>query len=246
MKIAVISDIHSNLEALTSVMRDIRSKGANMVWCLGDVVGYNADPDRCCEIVEKICSITIMGNHDSAVLGNIEPSHFNRVAKEAVMWARGVLKNSSMEFLKGLKSAVVFDDLVLIVHGAPSDPDRYIISEETAKSEIVFMKSVLKRRICFFGHTHFPGAYELNGKGGFSVHRGDGFLPLDSDSSYLINPGSTGQPRDGDPRASYVLFDREKMSITWERVPYDIRSCQQKIIKAGLPGFLAERLEDGY
>jgi predicted phosphodiesterase len=246
MKIAVISDVHSNLEALTSVLEDINTRGADQVWCLGDVVGYNADPDRCCEIIEEKCSITIMGNHDSAVIGNIEPYHFNRVAKEAVMWARTVLTHSNMNFLKSLKSAVVFNGSVLIVHGSPSDPDRYILSEEAAKSEIMYMIRNLNRNVCFFGHTHFPVAYEIDPDGIFSVYRGEGSITLKEKSRYLLNPGSTGQPRDGDPRASYILFDRKEMVVTWIRVPYDIRTCQEKITRAGLPPFLAERLEGGH
>ncbi|NIO16773.1 MAG: metallophosphoesterase [Deltaproteobacteria bacterium] len=246
MKVAVISDVHSNLEALTAVVEDAKKRGAEQLWCLGDVVGYNADPDQCCEIVKDRCSIAIMGNHDSAVVGNTEPSHFNRVAKEAVMWSRKVLKRSNMEFLKRLRSAVVFDDTVLIVHGAPSDPDRYILSEEAAKSELLYMVRNLKRKVCFFGHTHFPLAYKIGPDGKFSSYRGEGSITLEEDSSYLVNPGSTGQPRDGDVRASYVMFDRDKMVVTWVRAPYDIKTCQEKIMTAGLPPFLAERLEAGY
>lgn len=246
MRIAIISDVHSNLEALTSVLKDIRSQRADQIWCLGDVVGYNADPDSCCEIIAKTCSITIMGNHDSAAVGNIEPSHFNRVAKEAAMWTRKVLKRSNVKFLKNLKSAVVFNDEVLIVHGAPSDPDRYIISESSAKTELMYMTKNINKTICFFGHTHYPGAYELSVDGVFSGYRGQGTITLAARASYLINPGSTGQPRDGDTRASYVLFDRDKRVVTWRRIPYDIRSCQEKIFNAGLPSFLAERLAGGY
>lgn len=248
MNIGIISDIHSNLEALNAVMEDIRAREVDQIWCLGDIVGYNADPDRCCEIVRKMCRVVIMGNHDSAVVGNFEPHHFNRVAREAVMWGRKVLKRSSLDYLKTLRSAVVFDDVGLIVHGSPTDPDKYVISGDSARNELLFMVKNLRKKVCFFGHTHFPVAYELDGRGedDFHVHPGNGSLSLKEESGYLINPGSVGQPRDGDQRASYLLFDKEKMTVRWMRVPYDIQACQEKIIQAGLPHFLAERLERGY
>jgi len=246
MRVAIISDIHSNLEALTAVVADLRERKPDRIWCLGDIAGYNADPDRCCEIVRDLCHVTVMGNHDGAVTEYVEPSHFNRVAKEAVMWDRRVMKRGNVEFLKSLRSAAAIDEEVLLVHGSPSDPDKYILAGKIAKEEIEFMKKNLKREIGFFGHTHFPVVYELTGNGTFNTHLGKGTIQLRKGFFHLINPGSVGQPRDGDPRASFVLFNREKREVEFIRIEYDIKSCQEKIISAGLPPFLADRLSHGY
>ncbi len=246
MKIALISDIHSNLEALTVILDDIHRRRPDTVWCLGDIAGYNADPDRCCELVRVTAEITIMGNHDGAATAFLEPSHFNEVAKEAVMWDRKVMRRENIEYLMSLKSAVVIDEEVLLVHGSPSDPEKYIMSDTQVKEEMDFMVRHLERRIGFFGHTHFPVVHEMNGKGVLHTTKGAGKVRLKEDASYLINPGSVGQPRDGDTRSSYLIFDRGEMTVEFVRLEYDIPTVQEKILKAGLPPFLAERLSNGY
>jgi len=245
VRVAVVSDVHSNWEALSVVLGHVSYQDVAQIWCLGDLVGYNADPDACVEAIRQSCSIVIGGNHDGAVAGNFEPDYFNSVAREAVMWTRRVMKRDNLNYLKRLGSARAVDQHVLLVHGAPTDPDVYVFGAEQAMEELEFLERTLKKRICFFGHTHVPVMYSKDERGRFRSSEGEGKIRLSPNEFYLINPGSVGQPRDGDPRASYLIFDFEEFSVEWFRLSYDIPACQDKILEAGLPEFLAQRLARG-
>ncbi|MEQ9619429.1 MAG: metallophosphoesterase family protein [Deltaproteobacteria bacterium] len=240
MKYAIISDIHANLESFQSVLEDIEASGAGRILCLGDIVGYGGDPNECVEIIRDRNITAIIGNHDAAACGISEPLDFNPVAREAVLWTRRELTDENSEFLRSLTAREIVDDF-MIVHGAISDPDKYIISSYDAEDELNLFG---ERDLCFFGHTHTAVCFA---KANSRIDRNtDEIFELQSGVKYLINPGSVGQPRDGDPRASFLVYDGEKGEAAFKRVEYDIKGAQEKIIKNGLNRILAERLSYGY
>ena len=240
MKYAIISDIHANLESFQSVLEDIEVSGADRIVCLGDIVGYGADPNECVEITRNQNITAIIGNHDAVACGISEPFNFNPVAQEAVLWTRRELTDENSEFLRSLTVRDIIDDF-LIVHGAISDPDKYIMSSYDAEAEFNLFG---KHDLCFFGHTHAAVCFA---KANSRIDRTtDEIFELRSGVNYLINPGSVGQPRDRDPRASFLIYDRVKGKVAFKRVEYDIKSAQKKIIKKGLNRILAERLSYGY
>ncbi|RKX71013.1 metallophosphoesterase [candidate division WOR-3 bacterium] len=232
--IALISDIHSNLEALNRVMEEIDRLGVERIWCLGDVVGYGADPNRCCEIVRERCELVIAGNHDWAVLDKTDITYFNPVAKEAVLWTRRELSGENREFLDrlGLKLKA---DQYLLVHSSPSRPEEWLYLFEREQFEEEFQ--AFGEPVCFIGHSHVPvivdDELKIYGTG----------VNVEPNHRYIINIGSVGQPRDGDPRASFATIEGDRIEI--RRLEYDIETAQEKIRKAGLPEFLAERLAAG-
>lgn len=238
MKYALISDIHANLEAFSSVLAEIDRSGVEKIICLGDIVGYGADPNACVEIVRERNITSILGNHDAAACGLYEPTHFNPAARHAVLWTRTELTRENNEFLRNLPDRIVIDNF-LAVHGAISDPDKYIISAYDAEPEFALLD---KQDICFFGHTHVAVCYALENKHvreitGPEIEFADGV-------KYLVNPGGVGQPRDGDPRASFIIYDSEGRA-EYRRIAYDIQTAQEKIINKGLNRMLAERLSYG-
>lgn len=240
MKYAVISDIHANLESFQSVLEEIESTGADRIICLGDIVGYGAEPNECVEMIRNRNITAIMGNHDSAACGMSEPFNFNPVAQEAILWTRRELTEENSEFLRSLTGMEIIDDF-LIVHGAISDPDKYIMSSYDAEAEFNLFG---KFDLCFFGHTHVAVCFAgINGRVDSIT---DEIFELRREIKYLINPGSVGQPRDRDPRASFLIYEREKEKVTFKRVEYDIKSAQKKIINKGLNRILADRLSYGY
>ena len=236
---AVISDIHGNLEALEAVLHDV-PREVETVYCLGDVIGYGANPDECCDVVRTLGMPTISGNHDLAVtdLGT-DLNWFNPTAAAAVMWTREHLGKENAEFLR-TRPRMMQTKEALFVHGSVRDPDEYIINRISAQENL----SVLKHEypdipICFFGHTHVKTVTPSpNG-----AMTGGHTLDLTSGGPYLVNPGSVGQPRDGDTFASYVLSDGER--VVYRFVEYDIERAQAKIRAAGLPDMLADRLAVG-
>lgn len=239
MKYAVISDIHANLEALGSVVAEIDRSGIEDIICLGDIVGYGADPNACVEMVRERNIVSVMGNHDAAACGACEPTHFNPAAREAVLWTRKELTDENSEFLRDLPDREVIDNS-LAVHGAISDPDKYIMSTHDAEPEFPLMD---KYNICFFGHTHVGVCYVFENKNVREIICSE--LEFTEGMKYMINPGSVGQPRDRDPRASFLLYDNEGRAH-YRRVEYDIERAQEKIIDKGLNKILAERLSYGF
>jgi predicted phosphodiesterase len=243
MRIAIIADIHSNLEALLAVLARIDALGADEIVCLGDIVGYNADPNECLDIIRTMDIRCILGNHDACASGLEEPDSFNPAARRAVLWTRAELTGEHRVFLKSLPREQRVGD-VFLFHGSIHDTNRYILYMNDAAdnfTELAGMGSSL--RIGFFGHTHMRAVLSCYRKA-VSVERAPD-LKLVEKKRYLINPGSVGQPRDSDPRASFLVYDSDDHRVTFNRVDYDIHACQDKIIHAGLPSELAERLASG-
>lgn len=243
MRYAIISDIHSNIEALEAVLAKISGLRVDEVICLGDIVGYNANPNECIEIVRKIGMRCIMGNHDSRASGLEEPDNFNPLAKEAVYWTREHLTEENKVFLKNLPREITIEGLIAF-HGSIHDTDRYIIDERDALENFQMLENLPDDvKLGFYGHTHVKVAFSLQ-RGRISMEP-DEDIKVSPWKRYLINPGSVGQPRDRDPGASFLVYDRFNEKVTFYRADYDIATCQEKIIKAGLPVELATRLSMG-
>jgi len=245
MKYLILSDIHSNLEALTSVLRHVKRKRFDRVVVLGDVVGYGADPNRTVEQVRRLKRMMIIrGNHDKVCSGLESGEMFNRIALESAKWTQNKLLSRHRSWLARLpKGPAQIDELFSISHGTPMDEDAYIFGEIEALNMFRFFE----QPICFFGHSHFPVIFSLDSEALTTyVPRDAAFrLKLRKDTRYLINPGSIGQPRDGDQRASFGIYDSGKMTMAIHRVPYQYQVTQGKIRAAGLPRPLADRLAVG-
>ncbi len=244
MRTAVIADIHANLEALGAVLARIEMLKVDETVCLGDVVGYNANPNECVDLIRSMEIECIMGNHDSCASGLEEPDSFNALARRAVLWTRERLTGENRQFLMTLPRQLLVHDFV-IFHGSINETDRYILYKSDAIENFRRMRKLPGGpRIGFFGHTHVRAALSEMDSIVAVEHSPD--ILLQSERHYLINPGGVGQPRDGDPRASFLVYDRNDNTVTFHRVEYNIRACQDKIIRAGLPAQLAERLALGW
>lgn len=246
MQYAIISDIHSNLEALTAVLQKIDSLKVSNIIALGDIVGYNANPNECIEIIKERGISSIIGNHDLRACGLKEPDDFTTIARKAILWTRKVLKKENLEFLKTLPKTLLLPERKgIAIHGSITDTlETYILSPWIALENFKVMEDNPNLPpVCFFGHTHVRIGYQYTDKRVITLHEEE--VLLDPKSLYLINPGSVGQPRDRDPRASFAIYDTERSLLTSYRVSYDITTCYKKIIKAGLPVELAERLKVG-
>ena len=246
MRYAIISDVHSNLEAFNAVLEKIDCLGIRDIICLGDIVGYNADPNECVDTVMSRNIKCVMGNHDSRAVGLEEPDNFTDIAKEAIYWTRRQLGQESLLFLKNLPRKITFDNSrVAAVHGFINNTDRYIMTLNDAYENFKLMKIKYGHAaVCFFGHTHRPITFKyINDNVTESF---DTETRLEGKYLYLINPGAVGQPRDGIPMASFLLYDAEERQIRFFRVKYDIIKTAHKVLNAGLPAALAERLKIGY
>jgi diadenosine tetraphosphatase ApaH/serine/threonine PP2A family protein phosphatase len=239
MRYAIISDIHSNLEALQAVIEDIESQAVDQVLCLGDVVGYGADPNECVRLVRDLAAEIVAGNHDHAAVGMTDISYFNPHAKRAVSWTAKALTLEHARFFCKLPYTLTVDDLFL-VHATPSDPPawNYLLTAGMAEAEF----AEFEEPICLIGHSHQPLIFSTDG--GTLPWRGEK-LSCSADQKYIVNVGSVGQPRDGDPRACYALVDASEKTLALRRVSYDVRAAQRKILQAGLPPVLAVRLANG-
>lgn len=240
MRIAVITDIHSNLPALEGFVARWDDLRVDRAVCLGDLVGYNPWPNECIEIVRERGIPTIMGNHDRVASGIEEPGHFNAAAKRAILWTREKLTDENRDWLFSLSDRLMMNNETMLVHGSPSNPNEYIFSVDSAIYNIEYMTEQFGVSICFFGHTHVVAAYsyslsELRFLEGSTIN-------IEDSKKYLINPGSIGQPRDGDPRASFLIFDEDEKKIEFYRFPYDIDAVYREIIEAGQDQFLGKRL----
>ncbi len=248
MRCAIISDIHANREALEAVLGEIETLAVEAVYCLGDLVGYNADPDFCVRAILSRCDATIRGNHDKAVAGLLDLDWFNGMARGAVLWTRRVASDDTMATLRALaKGPVEPWQGILLCHGTPYDEDAYLLDHQTMERSFRCLDNDWPgTRFCFHGHTHSPLVVSRKrGEPRMEVHAWQESTELEAQSVYLINPGSVGQPRDGIAMASFGILDSGKMLYTNRRVAYRIRATQEKIVKAGLPPVLARRLAEG-
>jgi len=241
----IVSDIHSNWEALQSVLKDAGGD-YDEILCLGDIVGYGADPNAVVEWARANVKAIVRGNHDKAATEPADMAWFNPVARQGALWTMKALSEESRGYIQSLPMGPLAIGDFQIAHGSPLDEDDYIVSP----SEAGQLRGYLDIAITFFGHTHVQGGFRLHHNG---VRRVDSVPPseagselaLADDSLHLINPGSVGQPRDGDQRAAYAIYAPDDAIVNYRRVSYDIEAAQRKIIEAGLPEVLAERLSFG-
>ncbi len=241
MKLGIFSDVHGNLEALEAVVRLLRDRGATGFICCGDIVGYGPDPNLCVEAVRCMHCTCVAGNHDYGAVGKVRVDRFNSPATQALLWTRTQLTESNRLYLEDLPLTAEEGPL-LVVHSSPSAPDawEYVLTVRDAAAEMEHYAG----GACVVGHSHQPLAVErLPGKPGRLVRPDD--FALRPYAKYFISAGSVGQPRDGDPRACCLLYDDDTQGMTYLRVPYDIRAVEAKIRAAGLPEYLASRLESG-
>lgn len=243
MKTIVISDLHSNEPALRAVLRHSARKRISRVLCMGDFVGYGAQPNQVVDEVRNLRGrkIYIRGNHDRVAIGADDGQGFNDVAKAAALWTRTRLSRANLSFLSKLPlGPFTVDGEILLCHGSPFDEDEYLFSEYDAFN--VF--NAYPQRLIFFGHTHLPSFFVMRSDGaiaGWLIREPMSFR-LEPGERYLINPGSVGQPRDRNPRAAYAIFDDVRQTIHFHRVEYELWKAQQPILEAGLPRILADRL----
>jgi predicted phosphodiesterase len=247
MRYAVISDIHSNLDALDKVLKKIETENIDRILCLGDIIGYGANPNECIELIRENSFNIILGNHDRVAINMESGDDFTSDAKMAINWTKDVLDGRNKDFLTRLTITQEIGENMLIVHGSPVDKDEYLTYKYQAKTNFEFLvvnKPSIK--LCFFGHTHNQAIWFKREDGAIfnpSI-RGKTF-PINPDCIYLINPGSVGQSRGQGSFACYLIYDSDKKHITFEQIDYDYKSAAKKIIQAGLPKFLADRLERG-
>ena len=240
MKIGVFSDVHGNLEGLNQALLSMAREGVTQCWCLGDIVGYGANPNECIARVREKADAVIMGNHDAACAGLEDATGFNLYAREAVAWTSSRLTEENRGWLSKLPLTLAIGD-ALPVHGPPFDPPGWHYVSSGAEIQKAFDST--EARLILVGHSHHPGLLECRGNNCHPCK--DSMLKMKPGSRYLANAGSTGQPRDGDARASYVIFDDADQSLSMIRVQYNVSRTQRKIIEAGLPRILAGRLETG-
>jgi diadenosine tetraphosphatase ApaH/serine/threonine PP2A family protein phosphatase len=248
VRVAVITDIHANLAALEAVLELVEAEEVEQTWCLGDVVGYGAQPDDCADLVRERCDLCLVGNHDLAVLGTLDVAAFSEAAAEAVIWTREKIAERTLEFLRELEPAAERDGFGLF-HASPRDPIwEYVLSTEQAEGCL----DAQRERVGLIGHSHVSLFFTRpDGPGGASrpeargAQAGDGSLLDLSSGEWLVNPGSVGQPRDGDPRAAWLELDTDEGTARFRRVAYDVERAAESIVAAGLPRRLGDRLFSG-
>jgi diadenosine tetraphosphatase ApaH/serine/threonine PP2A family protein phosphatase len=247
MRYLVLSDIHGNLDAFDTVLDAPDRVDGHLV--LGDIVGYGAEPNAVISRVDSLAPVAIIrGNHDKVAAGLEYPESFNPAALRAAAWTQETLTTEHRAWLEALPAGpVVFDDLVEICHGSPDHEDEYIFS--AADARLAF--AATHRPVCFFGHTHVPACYWIADEEPGDVFivdvatDGPVTLRIEPGKRYLVNPGAVGQPRDGDARAAFAIYDSESRTIQFQRVPYPVSIAQARILAAGLPDILAKRLGMG-
>lgn len=232
MKIAVISDIHSNLEALTTALRTIDERGADAIVCLGDIVGYGADAPACVDLVRERCDAVVAGNHDQAVALDLNVGYLPKDGQEAALYNRGQLSDDQLAYLAGLPLRVQGHGCTF-VHASPGLPELWLRLDSFVTAQEQFQH--FDTDVCFLGHTHIPAVMADK----------VGVLRVRPGHRYLINAGSVGQPRDGNPRLGVVFFDTDAFTCDIVRVPYNVERAAARILEAGLPARLAARLKVG-
>ncbi|HET7418355.1 MAG TPA: metallophosphoesterase family protein [Solirubrobacterales bacterium] len=245
MRAAVLSDIHSNRQALEAVLAAVDEARVDQIWCLGDMVGYGADPDACTALIRERSDACLVGNHDLAVLGALDISTFSENAAAAVEWTRENVSAETLEFLRELEPAGEREGVGLF-HASPRDPIwEYVLSSDQAEAGF----EAQEQRVGLIGHSHIALFFVRlpDSRPGYAqgAQADDGFEIELHEGEWLLNPGSVGQPRDGDPRAAWLELDTDAWTGLYHRVPYDIEGAAAAITAAGLPPMLAERLEVG-
>jgi predicted phosphodiesterase len=241
----IVSDLHGNWQALEAVVREAAG-GYDQALCCGDLVGYGADPNPVVDWVRANCAVVVRGNHDKVSTGQEDLEWFNPVARAAALWTLHNLTPANIEYVRGLPKGPVLLDGFQVLHGSPFDEDEYVMAAGEAGQAFGYLES----RLAFFGHTHVQGGFIWNHSRvetilATSARTSRREMEVDPECGYLVNPGSVGQPRDGDPRAAYALYDSGARMVTYGRAPYDVAAAQAKIREAGLPPILAERLSLG-
>ena len=242
MRRLILTDIHGNAEALEGVL-DAASGSFDEIICLGDIVGYGAAPREILQWVREECALVVRGNHDKAVAGLDPMEEFNDMAREAVAWTRAQLSAEDLEWLINLPQGPIERGGADFAHGSPLDEDDYVVSIADA----AYLYQFYDRPLCFIGHSHVQGGFCWTGGRVLRLqqpraHQVESVVALDEAASYLINPGSVGQPRDNDPRAAYAIWDDLKRQVEFRRAGYDVEHAARRIRDAGLPELLADRL----
>ena len=241
MRIGVVSDIHSNLEALSTVIGAMGP--VDQLWCLGDIVGYGPEPNECIAVLAGTRHLAVAGNHDRAAIGQLDLEEFNPYAAAAARWTMGRLNAASSAYLSSLPTTLMSGEFTL-AHGSPRDPLwEYVLSADVARRSFDHFEGPY----CLVGHTHVPSVFTLEG-GRVRAERivGERELALDRpEARFILNPGSVGQPRDGEPRAAFLVIDTERRSASWRRVAYSVERTQDRMRRVGLPRRLVERLTHG-
>ncbi len=242
MRIALLSDVHGNLPAFDAVLADVDAVGVDETWCLGDLVGYGAEPDACVELARSRCDLCLAGNHDMVVTGDIDIADFSLTAAAAAQWTRDNIGPAALEFLGSLRPARE-NGAIGLYHASPRDPVwEYVLSAWQAEE----CMDLMEPRVGAVGHSHVALWFCRTADGEIEGAPAEGGLERDlSEGEWLLNPGGVGQPRDGDPRAAWLLLDTEGWSAQWRRVEYPIERAANAIEEAGLPAVLAERLYIG-
>jgi len=241
LRYAIISDIHSNLEALTAVLTRIDEIGVDKILCLGDIIGYGPNPNECVEKVQSCCTDVILGNHDFACLDESEIRYFNRFASDAIYWTIDNLTDAVFDYVAQLPISKKLEN-INIVHASPENPEewRYVLSINQATPNFSYFDT----QICFIGHSHVPIIFVKRDNGYPDIIE-ENKVQLKDNERYLINVGSVGQPRDANPKAAWALLDTDKKEYQLIRVAYDFTITQGKMLEQKLPYFLIERLASG-
>ena len=245
MRYLIVSDLHANQEALNAVVRQAAGRYDRAI-CCGDLVGYGADPNPVTDWVRANCAVVVRGNHDRASAGLDDLEWFNPVARTAAVWTLENLSAGNADYIRSLPQGPVLVDGFEVVHGSPYDEDEYMLAAGEAGQAFGYLEA----RLAFFGHTHVQGGFIWNqsrvetiARTGARSHRQQ--MEIDPECAYLVNPGSVGQPRDGDPRAAYAVYDSGAQMLTYFRAAYDVEAAQRRIREVGLPTVLADRLSVG-
>ncbi|MCX7778760.1 MAG: metallophosphoesterase family protein [Patescibacteria group bacterium] len=245
MKIGILSDIHSNLEACKAVIFELEKKKIEKIWHLGDIVGYGPNPNECIELIRKKKIISLAGNHDLAVIKKIGVEFFNPYAALAIKINTSEISQENKKFLENLPLTLKPEENIILTHGSIRDPIwEYLMEIYQAKENFCFFQE----KICFVGHSHLPMIFEKrdNKIYQFRFPPDKTFLKFEKNSRYIINPGSVGQPRDQNPKASFIIFDNEFLTLEYHRVEYDYQRTQEAMKSKGFHSFLIERLAIGY
>lgn len=251
MKYGIFSDIHANIEAFDTVLRALKQEEADELICCGDIVGYNANPDECLSKLINLGILSVMGNHDKALIDISEERLFNQYGLAAIRWQRSQVTPTHQKFLKELPSRLKIPgpnshDGFQVAHGSldPSAPFEYISSPIEASR----MSELMTSNIAFIGHSHIAAVFAIDGEGEVEYYRASYGLEINIEPNhkYIINVGSVGQPRDRNPQSSYCIYDTDRQKVTIKRIDYDVEATVAKVMEVGLPLFLADRLRIGW